>query len=257
MSRIPELTFVAILSVASCVFAQNTVEPPVPASSSTEQGVAELKVNRPEQALAGFQSVLQSDPNNVAANLYAASAALALYKGDLAVQYAEKARQLAPNDWKIHTTLVAAYAAAGKKQQRDEERAILHKLHSDPSAPEAAQTSGFLLEMFPVKQYKVEAVEYFKPVGKFHIYYRFILRNAQGKRIWQIDAESNDFDQASWAKAHPDLAAAGQRQFQVVADSSDIHYDYRLFSGTPDYDTIRAQVVQVIQSRATPFPGES
>jgi len=53
------------------------------------------------------------------------------------------------------------------------------------------------------------------------------------------------------------VAAAGQRQFQVVADSGDVHYDYRLFSGTLDYDTIRSQVVQVIQSRTTPFPGES
>ena len=62
---------------------------------------------------------------------------------------------------------------------------MLRHLHDDPHAPDAMQTKGFLLEMFPVKQYKVEAIEYFHPVDKFHIYYRFLIRNATGKRVWQ------------------------------------------------------------------------
>ena len=234
---------------------------PAPASPSpatlTEQGLAALKANQPAPALDDFQKALQADPNDVAANLLASTAALSLYKSDLAVQYAEKARQLDPSNWKVHTTLVAAYAVAGKKEQRDQEREILRRLHADPHAPDAMQTSGFLLEMFPVKQYRVEAVEYFKPVGKFHVYYRFLIRNAQGKRVWQIDAESNDFDQSSWAKAHPDEAAAGKRQFQLVGEEGDARNDYHMFSGLPDYDLIRAQVVGVIQEQTTPFPGEA
>lgn len=222
----------------------------------TQQGLDALKANQPQQALDDFQKVLQTNPDDAAANLLAASAALSLYKADLAVQYAEKARQIDPNNWKVHTTLVAAYAAAGKKAQRDDERAALRKLHDDPNAPDAMQTAGFLLEIFPVKQYRVEAIEYFRPVGKFHVYYRFLIRNAAGKRVWQIDVESNDFDQKSWAGVHTEEAAAGQHQFQIVGDDGDIHTDYRMFSGKPDYDLIRAQVVSVIQVQTVPFPGE-
>jgi tetratricopeptide (TPR) repeat protein len=233
----------------------------IPSAPSTaalaEQGLAALKSNQSQQALEDFQQALQSNPNDIAANLLASTAALNLYKGDLAVQYAEKARQLDPDNWKVHTTLVAAYAAAGKKDQRDSERETLRKLHADPQARDAMQTSGFLLEIFPVKQYRVEAVEYFKPVGKFRVYYRFVLRNAQGKRVWQIDAESNDFDQKSWAQAHPEDAAAGKRQFQLVGDDAASHTDYRMFSGLPDYDLIRQQVVAVIEEQTKPFPGES
>jgi tetratricopeptide (TPR) repeat protein len=246
---------------------QSTPPPSTPPSSTapgspspaalTEQGLVALKANQSEQALDDFQKALLADPNDVVANLLASTAALSLYKSDLAVQYAEKARQLDPSNWKVHTTLVAAYAAAGKKEQRDQEREILRKLHADPHAPDAMQTSGFLLEMFPVKQYRVEAVEYFKPVGKFHVYYRFLIRNAQGKRVWQIDAESNDFDQSSWANAHPDEAAAGKRQFQLAGQEGDARSDYHMFSGLPDYDLIRAQVVGVIQEQTTPFPGET
>jgi tetratricopeptide (TPR) repeat protein len=223
----------------------------------TEKGLAALGANQPQQALDLFEEALKANPNDAAANLLAATAALSLYKGDLAVKYAEKARDLDPNNWKVHTTLVAAYAATGQKERRDQERETLRKLHDDPHAPDAMQTKGFLLEMFPVKQYRVEAIEYFHPVDKLHIYYRFLIRNAAGKRVWQIDVESNDFDESSWAKAHPDEVAAGKRQFQLVGEDRDLHMDYRMFSGTADYDTIRAQVVSVIKEQTAPFPGES
>ncbi len=250
-----QILFLAATLAACVAFAQ--APSAQPAAPTTEQGLAALRANQPQQALNIFEQVLRANPSDTAANLLAASAALGLYKGDLAVTYAEKARQLDPQNWKVHTTLVVAYSEAGKKDQRDQERAILRKLHDDPSAPDAMQTSGFLLDMFPVKQYRVEAIEYFHPVEKFHIYYRFIIRNAEGKRVWQIDAESNDFDQSSWAKAHPTEAAAGERQFQLVGDDKDIHSDYGMFSGNADYDKIRAQVVAIIEAQTAPFPGEA
>jgi tetratricopeptide (TPR) repeat protein len=253
--------FGAVIAPASAQIASSASQPlPSAAQQSgpefTEQGLAALKANQQQMALEDFQKALQINPEDVAANLLAASAALSLYKGDLAVTYAEKARQLDPSNWKVHTTLVAAYAEAGKKEQRDQERETLHKLHDDPKAPDAMQTSGFLLDMFPVKQYRVEAIEYFKPVGKFHVYYRFLIRDAQGRRVWQIDAESNDFDQKSWAEAHAEEAAAGRRQFQLAGGEGAIHTDYSMFSGLPDYDLIRTQVVKVIEQQAAPFPGE-
>ena len=252
----PILLVLAFL-VASAQEQSPSPEVSQPTVSTTEKGLGALKANQPQQALDQFELALKTNPDDASANLLAASAALSLYKNDLAVKYAEKARELDPNNWKVHTTLVAAYAGAGMKQQRDQEREILRKLHVDPNAPDAMQTKGFLLEMFPLKQYRIEAIEYFQPVEKLHIYYRFVIRNGAGKRVWQIDVESNDFDQNSWAKAHPDEAATGKRQFQLVGEDRDLHMDYRMFSGAPDYDLIRAQVVSVIQEQTAPFPGEA
>ncbi|MBV8435888.1 MAG: hypothetical protein JOY95_00060 [Silvibacterium sp.] len=249
----------AIPPLLACAQEQNAspASPEPTSGAATEKGLDALRANQPQQALDQFELTLKVNPNDAVANLLAATAALSLYKNDLAVKYAEKARELDPNNWKVHTTLVAAYAGAGMKQQRDQEREILRKLHDNPNAPEAMQTKGFLLEMFRVKQYRVEAVEYFHPVEKLHIYYRFVIRNAAEKRVWQMDIESNDFDENSWAKAHPDEAAAGKRQFQLVGEDRDAHMDYRMFSGTPDYDMIRAQVVGVLQEQTAPFPGET
>ncbi len=219
------------------------------AASAVNQGLTALQANQPRAALTNFQQALQADPQNATAAQLAATAALELYQAPLAVQYAEKAHQLDPQSWKIHTTLVAAYAAAGNKQQREQERALLRQLHTT-GPPDARQATGFLLEMFPAGSNRVDAVEYFEPVGKFHTYYRFLVRQPDGRRIREIDVQSNDFDQKSWAQAHPTQAAAGQRQFQLTGrGDDDKETDYRMFSGQPDYDGIRAMVVGILQAQ--------
>jgi len=236
------------------------------AGSDVTAGLAALHAGQSREALVDFQQALQADPANPAANLYAATAALELYNGQVAVQYAEKARQLDPNDWKVDTTLVAAYSAAGMKQQRDDLRARLRALHiagnagsSAANARDARLANGFLLEMFPVQShgaaYQVDAIEYFEPMGELRTYYRFLVRQADGRRVWEIDVQSNDFDEQSWAQAHPGEAAAGERQFQLtghgeITQSGEV--DYRLFTGKPDYDAFRAMVVEALQSRGIP-----
>ncbi|MGC2636097.1 MAG: hypothetical protein WA294_02890 [Acidobacteriaceae bacterium] len=213
------------------------------APPTVEQGLAALQAHQPAEALADFQQILAGDPNNAVATLYAATAALEMYNGSLAVQYAEKARQLDPQSWKVHTTLVAAYAAAGMKAQRDQEREALAQLHRTGAA-DAREARGFLLEMFAVGPEQVEAIQYFEPVGKFHTYYRFLVRGAASR---EIDVQSNDFDEKSWETAHSAQAAAGERQFQLTDAAGTA--DYRMFSGKPDYDAIRGMVVGVLQGQ--------
>lgn len=238
--------FVALLlpGTTSLLRAQSVSAPStVP---TLDEGLAALQAHHPNQALADFQQILQTDPSNAVAALYAATAALEQYNGPLAVQYAEKARQLDPQSWKVHTTLVAAYAAAGDKQKRDDERAVLAQLHATGAA-DARKASGFLLQMFQVGLDQVDAIQYFEPVGKFHTYYRFLIRDPGGHSSREIDVQSNDFDQKSWAAAHPAQATAGERQFQLTDASGTA--DYSMFSGKPDYDQIRAMVVAILQRK--------
>jgi len=229
------------------------------APAALTQGMESLRANHPREALTAFEQALQSDPNNVTANLLAATSALELYQGPLAVRYAEKARQLDPHSWKIHTTLVAAYTAAGLRPQRDRERTLLRQLHATGD-PDARRANGFLLEMFPSaagSPNRVDAVEYFEPVGKFHTYYRFLVRQPDGQRLKEIDVQSNDFDQKSWAAAHPAQAQAGERQYQITGHGASPNAratDYRMFSGKPDYDTIRAMVIQILGAQPAARP---
>lgn len=224
------------------------------AATAVGRGLAALQANQPRQALTSFQQALQADPNSAAANLLASTAAVELYQGPLAVQYAEKARQLDSQNWKIHTTLVAAYSAAGMKAQRDQERAILEQLHRLGPA-DARQATGFLIEIFPDGANRVDAIEEFEPMGKFHMYYRFLVHQPDGRRFWEIDVQSNDFDQRSWAAAHAPEAARGERQFQLTGHGDkNQEVDYRMFSGRADYDQIRAMVMQILKERPPTAP---
>lgn len=239
-----------------------------PAAPTVTDGLAALRSGHADVALADFQRILAGDPTNATANLYAATAALEIYNGPLAVQYAEKAHQLDPQDWKVDTTLVAAYAAAGNKSQRDILRLQLHQLHASatpdaPAARDAHLASGFLLEMFPVEyhpaagaqqSWHVDAIEYFEPMGELRTYYRFLIRRSTGgPRLWEIDVQSNDFDETSWTQAHPSEAASGLRQFQINGrNNAGQEVDYRLFTGRDDYDAFRAMVVTILQSEPLP-----
>ncbi len=237
-----------------CLSAQaQTGSAPAAASGSGNgptlaQGISALRDNQPREALADLQRLLASDPDNVTANLLASTSAVELYQGPLAVQYAEKAEKLDPHNWKIHTTLVAAYTAAGMMKQRDQERALLRELHQT-GASDARLATGFLIEMFPLGSDRVDAIEYFEPVGRFHTYYRFLVRRPDGKRFWEVDIQSDDFDQKSWAEAHPAEAAAGNRKFQIDGQGDDGQTtDYRMFSCKPDYDNIRVMVVEALRT---------
>ena len=269
----PVAVFALVMIVALTCVGQEPATPPAPVqpppqppAQATEQasgnadldaGLQYLKSNQFEKALASFQKVLAADPENATANLLAASAALNLFQGDGAVTYAENARRLAPNDWRVDTTLVTAYAVDGKTAERDAVRAKLVALHNSPDAPDAMKANGFLLDLFKVKKYRVEAVQYFKPIGKFHTYYRFLVRNMAGKRLWEYELQSDDFAQKSWAEAHAQEAAAGGRQYTLESDFGDAHVEYRLFGGNPSYDDVRAVVVQLLTERTEPFPGEA
>jgi tetratricopeptide (TPR) repeat protein len=241
----------AVCSAIAPLAAQTAGAPQTtpPAAPTIDQGLAALHAGQPAQALAIFQQILARDPNNAVADLYAATAALEQYNGPLAVQYAEKARQLDPQSWKIHTTLVAAYAAAGMKQQRDDERALLAKLHAT-GAPDARGARGFLLEMFRVGSAQVSAIQYFQPIGKFRTYYRFLVRDPATHASQELDVQSNDFDEKSWERTHAAEAAQGQRHFQLTDAAGTA--TYRSFSGKPDYDPIRAMVVAILQTPPAP-----
>jgi tetratricopeptide (TPR) repeat protein len=236
--------------------ASSQAAPQTSGNADLDAGLQYLKNNQFDKALANFQKALESDPENATANLLAASAALNLFQGDGAVTYAENARRLAPNDWRVDTTLVTAYAVDGKTAERDAIRAKLVALHNSPDAPDAMKANGFLVDVFKVKKYRVEAVQYFKPIGKFHTYYRFLVRSMAGKRLWQYELQSDDFAQKSWAEAHPQEAATGARQYSLESDFGDTHVESRLFSGNPSYDEVRAVVVQLLMERTQPFPAE-
>ena len=99
--------------------------------------------------------------------------------------------------------------------------------------------------------------EYFKPVGRYNTYFRFIIRNAAGAHVWTIEVNSDSLNQSSWALAYPQQAKEGQRQFQIESAQGDVHVGYRTFSGAAAYDYAKSEVIKIVSAQAGPFPGEA
>ncbi len=251
----------SLFKAASALLLCALVSPPVltaqsPPSSAVQQGLAALHAGHAQQALDLFKQAIAADPQNSAANLLAATAAIQLLQPTAAVAYGERARALEPKNWKIHTTLVTAYAMAGDTRKRDAERYLLRQAHADAKLPDARETSGFLLDRFQVDKYVIDAVEYFKPVGTFNMYYRFLVHNAAGALVWTIQVDSDSLNEVSWAQAYPKQASEGERQFQIESSPADNQVQYKSFSGQPNYDWIKTEVIKIVTAQKGAFPGE-
>ena len=100
------------------------------------------------------------------------------------------------------------------------------------------------------------------PWSRYSIYEMARVFNASGQQLERITLESNDMEQASFAKEHPDLAAKGMRFFsldgyteQTAPDGrqTQTHYTYGFFNGSPGYVAIRDHMVAVATGKAGPM----
>lgn len=111
-----------------------------------------------------------------------------------------------------------------------------------------------MVDYFPVGENRVRAIEYFTPAGKDHFSYRFLVYDRQRTQTFSIALESDDLDQASWAGAHAQLAAAGEREYSLDGYGADSHTTFRSFSGKPSYDEVKTEVIRILNRQPSP-PG--
>lgn len=213
--------------------------------------MSEADHNRDAEAFDLMRQVVASVPNDAHLNLLAAGEGIEAMRPDLALQYAQKAEQLDAGDWTIHLTLLAAYAGMGDVQERERQRALVRQFHFDGKHPEAAQSNSFLVEYFPVRNYRIRAIEYFLPYGEEHFAYRFQVYDQSRRQVWSIALESDDLSQPSWIATHRQLAAAGQREYSLEGYGEGNHTMYRYFSGKPSYDEVKAEVVKILNAPTT------
>jgi hypothetical protein len=243
---------------------QSSKAPPAGAASSSapkaderakvSAAMEESRQHQDAKALELYDQVLAEDPGNAPVNLLAAGAAIESLQMDRALRYAQRAQQLDPSDWKVHLTLLVADSGVGRLKDRDEERKLVRQFHEDGKYPDAAQSNGFMVEYFPLKDYRVRAIEYFAPIGKERFSYRFLLYGPERAELWAVALESDDLDQASWAQAHKELAAAGQREYSLEGYGTGKHTTYRSYSGKPSYDEVRADAVKVLSEQIQSVP---
>lgn len=235
--------------------------PPDPDAGVSPQAeakvVASLEAHNSTAAMAGAKAILAANPDSPKANKLVGVIYLDEHNSADALPYFQIALRLSPDDPTINALLLQAYAEAGDKSHRDEQRAILRRYHDDGQHPVFAQIPSFLIETIPVGDKTVQAAEFYTPSGQFHFYYRFNVFDNSGHMLSFFALQSDDADQMLFDKQHPKQAAAGERRFSLdgyarAADGKVTQALYMYFNGKPHYDDVRNLVVKLVQEGKEP-----
>jgi tetratricopeptide (TPR) repeat protein len=232
-----------------------------------------------ERAYELYLKVLDDYPKDAHAIMIAAQAAaragrledaIALYQRDLA--------QVTRNSRVLHTGLMGVYITLGRWQELETERIATRK--ASLAGDKSLSPDGYTIEtLFTGKEY-ISVIEYPDLHGEYHTRDRFQLYEEKDPCSGftpYIDLESDDADQAAFAKLHPDKAAGGDAAaFSLIAYTSPSSQwylavpvsDYASYpqafasapdrwllksypDGEPTYQTVRADILSLTEKPLT------
>jgi tetratricopeptide (TPR) repeat protein len=201
-------------------------------------------------ALAGFQEITAADPSNIVAHNLAGNCALRLKDYGVAVASFKKALELQPGESHNEAGLIEAYVRAGMSKERDAELERLVLLKNEGRLP---ANFHFLYEVFSAGNSRVEVTKFYPDLSSgYHFRYWFDEVDAGGKQLRRIALESDDVDQSSFAKEHPQEAAAGQRRFSLDGYAQLSHTLYHFYDGEPTYAQVRDEVMGSFSGKLKP-----
>ncbi len=204
-----------------------------------------------QQALREAEAILNSHPGNAEASFMIGTLLLDTGRPDEALVCFRNAQAAWPGSTDVHAGLLEAYAETGDRRNRDVERAILRGYHSDGHHPNAARTSGIVVERFHVGDKLIEAVEYFEPQGPDHVWYRFTEYDEKGLTLGSYAFAADDADQTAYRLQHPDIAGSTLHRFALESFFSGTSSTVGNIDGAPTYDDFRTRVVSVVQAETT------
>jgi tetratricopeptide (TPR) repeat protein len=210
-------------------------------------------------ALAIYKRLLADLPGDAVLSKFASEAALNSGDTAFALSTLKPIAQADPEDWQAAALLTRASAESGDTAARDAGIAHMIELRTKGVTPPGMQQ--YTLEQVTVGETTLVVRMSLVPWGYYKIYALGQVFNPQGKIFLRATLESNDADQALFAKEHPDEAAKGLRGFSLDGyldtgtngQRTQTHYTYKFFVGQPSYDVVRAEFIKIAGGKATPL----
>jgi hypothetical protein len=213
------------------------------------------------EAFAIYKQLLNDLPGDTLLSKFAAEAALNSGDVSFALKTTRPLTQADPDDWQAVALLTRACAESGDTACRGDGIARMKNLHRRGITPPA------------MEQYVVERVKtgenflvirlFLEPWGDYKVYTLGQVMNVEGKIVFRATLESNDSDQAAFAKEHPEDASKGVRKFsldgyQETGINTDghrtqTHFTYKFFIGQPAYETVREEFLSIATGKGTPI----
>jgi len=229
------------------------------------QGRTAYTEKRYSDAMVIHQALLKDFPGDPVLLKFCSQSAIQNNDPGFAVKTLKPIAESDPQDWQAAAMLMRGCAETGDTACRDAELTHLLDLHSQGITP--PNLRELAVEHLKVGD-KTLAINFsLIPWGPYKTYAAGDVNDAAGKLLMTISLESSDFDQASFAKDHPDDAARGVRLFSLDAyeetgtnssgQRTQTHYTYKFFTGQPSYATIRQDFIDVAGGKAKPVSSRS
>ena len=209
-----------------------------------------------------FAEYVAANPGDMEGMFYLASSDLELRNYPAAIKECQAVIATKPNTWGAHQGLAFAYAQTGDWAAFDKERAFL-KAARDRGAPGLAIESPDVIDRLTASDDTYTVFAFYKLNGHFHTRYFFIHFAPDGSHDKWFACESDDVDQANFAKQHPAEAAKGERSFSLDSYSVKILPSGQksqtqglikfYWEGEPSYETVRADVLKALEGKSAPM----
>ena len=163
--------------------------------------------------------------------------------------------------------LARAYAESGDAAGRDATIAAVLKLHQTTTNEQFKRADRFVVERVKLAQGLLDIYYALVPFSPYHIHMLGRQVDANNALVRQITLESNDIDQVSFAKEHPDMAAKGVRRFSMDTYSASrpgpngtatqTQALIGFMDGQPSYDEVKARMLKVAGGEISPAASRS
>jgi len=156
-------------------------------------------------------------------------------------------------------TMVQITQAQGDLKRRDEALERFRAAIASAIDPDVRLRNSVVRDMIRVGNRVVWAVDYFDRTGTDFTRYQFTMgdasRDPESGLVLRTDPESTE----NWSQTA--LLPADKPLFHLDAavrgpGGAIVYSNYQFFVGEPDYDTVRAKVLQILRGDAPPLSGE-
>jgi tetratricopeptide (TPR) repeat protein len=238
-------------------------------SDASSQAALEDSLNSAKQALSKgdyasaeklLTAYVKDNPGNAEALALQGNVFLELKRSPDAEHSFLAVIKLQPSLWSAQKSLVTAYATQGKWAEFDQQRTFLQQARAK-GYPGLSANDVDVIDVLYVGDDRYIVRAFAQLGGRFNNRYTFMHFGPDNKPDYWIACESDDVDQITFAKAHPQEAAAGQRSFsldsytgpKLAADGKSYtrtHGTIKFYpDGEPTYETVRADVWSVLEHK--------
>jgi hypothetical protein len=268
------ISILSILTPFACL-GQSTPEEATTHLESTQDLIGRLTPQQREQynhagdafnaqnyaeAVKIYNYLLKDFPGDPVLAKFSAEASLNAGDTTIALNTLKLLAQSSPDDWQTAALLTRACAESGDKTCRDAGIAHMLDLYKHHLTPPNMQQ--YIVERINVGQKTLTIYTSLEPWGHYHVCNYAQIFDENGHLQLRATLESDDADQALFAKQHSKEAAAGLRSFSLDGyedgglnkqqQRTEVHYTFKFFVGQPSYDIVRQAFINIANGDTLP-----